>query len=118
MFRRFLFGCLLVGALGNATLSLAEVYPQAADKALIKDDLVGSGFEIRDGRPARHAVKRLGNRRPNSVADNAIRAIRAARGELQRRDPHLGAALASRLARIQSIDCERQALRSSKRGST
>lgn len=82
------------GGIVNAVPSLAEVHPQASDKAPIADDLVGSGLEIRDAQPARLAIKRLRNGHPSPAAGNAAWAIRVARNELRRRDPHLGAALA------------------------
>jgi hypothetical protein len=90
---------LLVGAIGNASPALAEVHPQAADKALIEDDLVGSGFELCEQRPARHALKRLEGSRPRTSFGDAAKAIKAAREELCQCKPGLGAALVAAVPR-------------------
>jgi len=75
MFRHFLIACLPVGAIGKAVPSLAEVHAQAAGTALIEKDLVGSGLEIRNGRPARLAIKHLGDGHSSLLVGSAARAI-------------------------------------------
>lgn len=91
--RRFLFACTLIGAIGNAVPSLAQVHPQPTGLGVIEDDLVGSGLELRDDRPARLAIKRLGDDDRPEATGNAYRAMRAAQNELRKRDPHLAADL-------------------------
>ena len=104
MFRRVIMGCLLIGALGNATPSLAEVHPQSADTALIEDDLVGSGYEVRDEEPKRQTIRRLGGKRPRFPADAAASALKAARAELLRREPGLGGVFAAAIPRMHRDD--------------
>jgi hypothetical protein len=94
----------LIGAFGNATPSLAEIHPQAADTALIEDDLVGSGVELREQRPPRHALKRLGNGRLRHSFGDAANAIKVARDELRQREPSLGDALIAAFPRTRRDD--------------
>lgn len=112
MFRRVVRVCLLIGALGNATPSLAEVHVQVANTAFTEDDLVGSGCEARDEQPRRKAIKRLGCGRRGFRTDAATSVLEAARDELLHREPSLGGALAAALPRIYRDDAVGTMIRS------
>lgn len=112
MFRRVVRVCLLIGALGNATPSLAEVQIQVTNAAFIEDDLVGSGYEAPAEQPRRQAIKRLGCKRGGFLTDIATSVLEAVRDELLHREPNLGGALAAALPRIYRDDAVGTMIRS------
>jgi hypothetical protein len=104
LIRRLLIACLFIGAVVNAVPSVAAVCPHITDLALVEDDLMGSGFEARQERLAQLPSKQLKCRRRPSFLGNAVRAIKSASVELERRDPHLGSALAAAFPKIERDD--------------
>ena len=112
MRRSAVIACLLIGAFGNATPSLAAFHPQATICALIEDDLVGSGYETCGAKLYRQAIKRLGSRKPRLSAGEAATVLRTARDELLRREPGLGIALVAAFPRMYRDDAVGTVIRS------